>query len=167
MSNVYEKWEVGNQLHCLRPQILSVPLQGALYQCVLPESLGCLLNIPGLNNCSSLLVIVIHACKWNYCGFFFLFLRFMYLIFWLWWISVTVQAFSSCDKHGYSGCGAQGSRCSGFSGCRAQARGTLASGAGADRLQRVGSGVVAHRCSCSTAYEIFLDQGLNRCKVDS
>ena len=63
-------------------QILSVPLHEALYQCMPPESLGCLVKIPGLNNCSRLLVIVIHACKWNYRGvFFFPFLRFVYLIF--------------------------------------------------------------------------------------
>ena len=86
---------------------------------------------------------------------FFFFLRFMRLISWLWWLSVAVQAFSGCDKHGL------------FSGCRAQAGGTLASVVGAGRLQSVGSGVVAHRFSYSTAYEIFLDQGLNWCKVDS
>ena len=59
------------------------------------------------------------------------------------------------------------SHCGGFSGCRAQALGALASVVGAGGLQSVGSGVVAHRFSCSTAYEVFLGQGLNPCKVDS
>ena len=70
------------------------------------------------------------------------------------------QAFSSCGEWGLlSSWGAQASRCSGFSCCRAQVLGTLA------------SAVVVHEFSCPVAHGVFLDQELNQCplhcKVDS
>ena len=120
---------------------------------------------PGLNSCCRLLVIVIPACKWNYRGFCFKIYAFNFL---------AVVDFCGCT-------GLLSLRwarappwlwCAGFSlrwllWLQSTGLGTLASVVGAGGLQSVGSGVVAHRFSCSMAYEVFLGQGLNPCKVDS
>ena len=74
-------------------------------------------------------------------------------------------------------CGAQASHCSGFSCCRAWALGTRASVVMAHGLSSCGLRalerrlVVAHGLRCSTACEIFPDEGSNpcplHCQVDS
>ena len=79
----------------------------------------------------------------------------------------SARAFSSCGERGATlRCGAQASHCSGFSCCRARALGARAqwlwlagSAVVARGLQSVGSVVVAHGLSCSTACGIFPDQG--------
>ena len=60
-------------------------------------------------------------------------------------------------------CGVQASHCGGFSCCRAQALGTLASVFVAHGPQSLGLAVVAHRLSCSSVSGILPDQGLNLC----
>ena len=78
--------------------------------------------------------------------FFFFFKLFFY--FWLHWVFIDVQAFSSCNEQGLlSSCSTRASHCNGFCCCRACV------------LGRAGSVVVAHRLSCPMACEIFLDQG--------
>ena len=72
-------------------------------------------------------------------------------------------------------CGAQGSRCSGFSCCgskgsrlvgtRCQQLWHTSSVVVACRLQSMGLLVVVPGLSCSTACGIFLDQGLNPCPL--
>ena len=79
------------------------------------------------------------------------FKKFIYL--WLRWVFVAEQAFSSCGKWGLlSICSVWASDCGGFS-CGAQA------------LGHVGSAIVAHGLICSTAHEIFPDQGSNPCPL--
>lgn len=65
-----------------------------------------------------------------------------------------VWALSSCDEWVLlSSCGAQASRCSGFTACEFQ------------WLQRMGSAVVAHGLTCLVARGIFLDQGWDLCPL--
>ena len=93
---------------------------------------------------------------------FFFFLKKIYLFYSLAVLGLCycTQTFYSCGKRGLlSSCGAWAFQCKGLSCCWAQA------------LRHVGSGVVAHKLSCSTAYGIFLDEGSNwcafHCKADS
>ena len=60
-------------------------------------------------------------------------------------------------------CSARASHCGGFPCRRAQALGKQALVAAARRLQSLGSIVVLHGLSCSTACGIFPDQGSNWC----
>ena len=63
-------------------------------------------------------------------------------------------------------CGAWASPCGGFSCCRAQAVGTLASVAVVHGLGHCSSwALVAHRLSCFSACGIFPDKGLNLCTL--
>ena len=57
-----------------------------------------------------------------------------------------------------------GSRCGGFSGCRAQAGSAGPSVVAAPGLSSTGL-VTVHGPSCSTARGIFLDQGLKQCPL--
>ena len=95
------------------------------------------------------------------------------------WVFAAAQA---CGEWGLlSSCGALDSHCNSFSCCRPRAFkpmhsglsccGTWAQELWLPGLYGTGSGVVAHRLSCSTACGIFLDQGSNLCllhwQVDS
>ena len=87
--------------------------------------------------------------------------------------------FSSCSECGLlSSCAVWASPCGGFWCCGALGLGTRASVVVAPGLSSVvpglwstGSVVVVHRFSCSAAFRIFPDQGLNpcllHCQVDS
>ena len=71
---------------------------------------------------------------------------FFFNYFWLHWVFIATQAFSSCSKQGLLFVAAQVSHCSGFSCCRAWALGHTV--------------VEAHGLNCSAACGIFLDWGL-------
>ena len=111
-----------------------------------------------------------------FCFYFYYhyFLKFIYLLiyFWLHWVFVAARRLSLvATSSGYSSlqCAgfslrwllllrSTGSRRAGFSSC-----GTRASVVVARGLQSTGSVLVVHGLSCSTACEIFPDQGLNPC----
>ena len=98
----------------------------------------------------------------------------LFIYFWLHWVFVAVRGLSLvAASGGYSSlrCAvfslrwllllwSTGSRRAGFSIC-----GTRASVIVAHGLQSAGSVVVAHGLSCSAAYGIFPDQGLNPCPL--
>ena len=81
-----------------------------------------------------------------------------FLNFWLHWVSIAAQGLL-CS------CSARPSHCSGFSCCRAHGQGLRASVVAACGLWSTGSVAVAYRLCCSTACEIFLDQGSNPCPL--
>ena len=82
------------------------------------------------------------------------FLDYFFIYFWLCWVFVAVQPFSSWSEQGLlSSRGAWASHCGGFSCCRIQVLGTPA------------SLVVAHKHSCPMACGIFPDQGSNWCPL--
>ena len=92
----------------------------------------------------------------------FFFNKFIY--FFLPWVFVAVRGLSLVAAITLL-CSVQASHCGGFSCCGAQALGAWASVVVACRLQNAGSVVVAHGLSCSAACGIFLDQGLNLCRL--
>ena len=89
-----------------------------------------------------------------------------FVSFWLCWVPVALQAFSSCGERGLlSSCGVRGSHCSSFSCCRAQALGRAA-GAGARGLSscsspgsRAAAAVAGDGLSCSGPRGLFPGQG--------
>ena len=92
-----------------------------------------------------------------YQTFFFYFLRERYLfiyLFWLCWVSVSVQGLSLVAASG----GHSSSRCTGLSLSRPLLLRSTSS-------RRTGSVVVAHGPSRSAACGIFPDQGLNPCPL--
>ena len=82
-----------------------------------------------------------------------------WIYFWLCCVFIAAWTFSSCGKRGLlSSCIGWTSQCSGFSSC------------GAWTLEHVGfsscsSRALEHRLHCPEASRIFLDQGLNPCRL--
>ena len=96
----------------------------------------------------------------------FFFNEFIYLFMAALGLHCCTQAFLQLWRAGATlHCGARASHCSGFSCGGARALGARASVVVVRGLQSTGSVVVAHRLSCSTAREIFPDQGLNPCPL--
>ena len=87
-------------------------------------------------------------------GFYFL-LKFHVFIFWLCWVFVVHQLFSSRS--------ARASHCRGFLCCGAQTLERQDFSSRAAQAESVGLVVVALGLSCSTACGIFLDQVSNPC----
>ena len=87
------------------------------------------------------------------CDFFF-FNFYLFIYFWLCWVSVSVRGLSPVAASG----GHSSSRCTGLS----LSRPLLLRSTGS---RRAGSVVVAHGLSCSTACGIFPDQGSNPCPL--
>ena len=85
----------------------------------------------------------------------FYFLHFIYLFMFIFGC-----AGSLCYVQAYSSFGVPASHCSGFSCGRAQALGHSARGP-----KNAVSVVALHGLSCSVAYGVFLDQGLNSCPL--
>ena len=91
------------------------------------------------------------------------FLKIMLFIYWIYFwlccVFIAAWTFSSCGKRGLlSSCVGWTSQCSGFSSC------------GAWTLEHVGfsscsSRALEHRLHCPEASRIFLDQGLNPCRL--
>ena len=79
---------------------------------------------------------------------------YLFIYFWLYWVFVSVRGLSLVVASG----GHSSSRCAGLS----LSRPLLLRSTGAGRA---GSVVVAHGPSCSTACEIFPDQGSNPCPL--
>ena len=70
---------------------------------------------------------LVHLDPVSFSSFFFLKLISLFY-FWLHWVFVAAQSFSSCSERGLLlSCGAWASHCGGFSCCRAQALGTQTS----------------------------------------
>ena len=111
--------------------------------------------------CSKEQVFVVYCFKSRH--FIFFFNLFLFIYFWLRWVFVAAQAFSSCGERGLL-LGAQASHWGGFS-CEAWGLGARASVVAARGLQSAGSVAVVHRLSCSTACGIFPDQGSNLCPL--
>ena len=86
--------------------------------------------------------------------FFFLFLKNLFIYFWLCWVFVSVRGLSLVAASG----GHSSSRCAGLSLSRPLLLRSTGSG-------HAGSVVVAHGPSCSVAYGIFPDQGSNPCPL--
>ena len=87
-------------------------------------------------------------------GFFFVFLKILFIYLWLCWVFISVQGLSLVAASG----GHSSSRCVGLS----LSRTLLLQSTGS---RRAGSVVVAHGPSCSTACGIFSDQGSNLCPL--
>ena len=92
------------------------------------------------------------------------------IYFWLWWVSIAARLFFSFSKWGLlSSCSERASHCSDFSCFSMDSRGhglklwLVGSEVVAPGLWSIGSAVVADRLSCSIAWGIFLDEGLNPC----
>ena len=86
--------------------------------------------------------------------YLFIFLINLFIYFWLCWVFVSVRGLSLVAASG----GRSSPRCAGLS----PSRPLLLRSTGS---RRAGSVVVAHGCSCSTACEIFPDQGSNPCPL--
>ena len=101
-------------------------------------------------------------CLFVFNNFVYLFLASSLVLHWFF---IAAQTFlSSCRNWGlFFTCDMWASHCSGPSCCGAQALVLLGSIVAAYDLCSTGSIVVAHRRSCSTAWGIFPDQGLNPC----
>ena len=126
--------------------------------------------------------IYIHIYIYKFCFFLhsflnfppFIFLKFIYLYFWLHWVFVAVCGLSLvAASRDYSLL-----RCAAFSlwwllllwstgsrACGLQQLWRMGSVVVARGLQSTGSVFVAHRLSCSAACGIFPDQGLNLCPL--
>ena len=97
-----------------------------------------------------------------HCGFFcffvflkeFLYFYYLFIYFWLCWVSVSVRGLSLVAASG----GRSSSRCVGLSLLRPLLLRSTGS-------RRAGSVAVAHGPSCSAACGIFLDQGSNPCPL--
>ena len=84
----------------------------------------------------------------------------LFTCFWLSWVFIAARgAFTSCGARAALYCGVGASHCGGFS-CEAQALGHWL-----QWLQPAASAVVVLGLSCSMAYEIFPDRGLNLCPL--
>ena len=95
-----------------------------------------------------------NSIHWRYSPSAFLFFKFYLFMF------IFGCAGSLCYVQAYSSFGVPASRCSGFSCGRAQALGHSARGP-----KNAVSVVAVHGLSCSVAYGVFPDQGLNSCPL--
>ena len=79
---------------------------------------------------------------------------YLFILFWLCWVFISVRGLSLVAASG----GHSSSRCTGLSLSRPLLLQSTSS-------RHAGSVVVTHRPSCSTAFGIFPDQGLNPCPL--
>ena len=94
-------------------------------------------------------------------AFFFIY-NFIYLFLAVLGLSFCMHTFPQLQQAGVTlCCGSRASHCGGFSCCGAWTLGHMGSVVVIPRLQSMGSTVVVHRFSCSTACGIFPDQVQN------